>query len=164
MFAAIISLIVGLISAFASKKKEGTSNTKAALIGAAAAAGTYYVATETQFGQSAVSALEETFGVSSAATVTQTAPDGTSVQVTPAPAVSTVTAPGAPARISVPSGSSSSNSTLGAMTTATADVLKSWGGVGTAAVIGTTAAATTSKFSQYLPWLAGGLLILLIMR
>lgn len=55
--------------------------------------------------------------------------------------------------------SSSVTDLLGKTVTTTGDVLKSWGGTGTAAVIGTTTLATSSSASKYLPWIIGGVVL-----
>lgn len=48
----------------------------------------------------------------------------------------------------------------------TGEILKSWGGTGTAAVIGTTALATggAGPLKELLPWILGGLALFLLVK
>lgn len=130
-----LSIILALLSFFASKQ-SGASSTKAALTAGLVGAGSYYVSHETDWGKANLGALD---GVSTTA--------GTVV----------LDKQGQP--VLGPTGQP-----LTTLINGTADVLKSWGGTGTATVIGTTALATSSSLSKYLPWLAIAGLVLLLTR
>lgn len=163
MAMAIAIVVVALISYFTAKKK-GASDTTAALVGAAAGAGTYYVGTQTEWGQSV-------FGLQGGDQTALDADgkallnaDGTEALI-PAGATVYKDADGNPIRDAdgdiqylpkegsisgVGTGVTGSNVGTGAstgstLTKTTGEVLKSWGGVGTAAVIGTAAAVTKTK-------------------
>lgn len=140
-------IIMMLISYFTSKK-SGASSTKSAMIAAGAGAGAYYVGTQTEWGQDLVQSVEDWF--------TPTNKDGTPV----------TDANGN--QIYLPAGSSvqydasgnvvrnADGSILTTTVKTVGDVLSSWGGAGTAAVVGTTALATSgSDTRKYLLW--GGL-------
>lgn len=60
--------------------------------------------------------------------------------------------------------SSSVTDLLGKTVTTTGDVLKSWGGAGTAAVVGTTALATSSSLEKYFPWVLGGIVLFAVLK
>lgn len=142
----IIALIMALISYFTAKKKGGASNTQAAMIAAAAGMGTYYVASETEWGKSAVQSIEGKLGLSDptqdpANYDCTVAPDGTNVYTKKA-----------------------TTGTSGSVSTSGWDVLKTWGATGTAAVIGTTALSTSSSLQKYIPWALLGLGAFLILK
>lgn len=137
----IIALIMALISYFTAKKKGGASNTQAAMIAAAAGMGTYYVASETEWGQSAVSSIEGTLGLSDPTTN----PDNYDC---------TIKEDGT--KVYTPKAGTNSTSTNAW------DVLKTWGATGTSAVIGTTALSTSSTLQKYLPWLLVGAAIFIL--
>lgn len=132
------AIILALLSYFASKK-SGASDKKALLTAAGVGAGTYYVATETEWGKENLNWFESDKDTGGSATGPEVK-SGDSV----------VTKPNGGALQSVVGG--------------TADVLKSWGGTGTAAVIGTTAVATNSSLQKYLPWLLIGGAVLILTR
>lgn len=128
-----LSIFMFLISFYLSKK-SGKSNAASALIGAAAGFGTYYLADPSN--------PDNLFqiGVDTSRVADATAPIGTAV--TP--------------------GTGSIGDVFGKTIDATGKVLTSWGPTGTALVVGTTAAATSSSLSKYLPWiLIGGAALLL---
>lgn len=150
----IAAIVVALISYFTAKK-SGATSAQAAAIGAAAGAGTYYVATETDWGKSLFANANGADWVvakdANGNTVTDS--QGRTVYV-PAGETATVDAKGKV--VTNPDGTWFTK-TLDT----TKDVLKSWGGAGTAAVIGTTAVATSSSPKKYLPWLLIGGVVLL---
>lgn len=135
----IIALIMALISYFTAKKKGNASDTQAALAAAAAGIGTYYVATETEWGKSAVSSLSSAIGY------------------TPSSANSTTATTASGEKVAIPkqSGTTSTNAW---------DVLKTWGPTGTAAAVGTTALGVSGSLQKYLPWIAIGAVALLIFK
>lgn len=151
-----VSLIMALIS-FLTAKKSGKSTTQAAAIAAATGLGTYYVATQTEWGKSTLGALNDSIadatgvgyidskGGQSTATDIEPVKDSEGAQVynnagrplyqsKANPVV--LDANGRPV-------TQSDGSIAGALITGTAGVLTSWGPTGTAAVIGTTAVATS---------------------
>lgn len=152
MIELILAIIMALISYFTAKKKGNASDTQAAAVAAAAGIGTYYVATETEWGQSAVDSLEGWLGLT-----TTTNPDGTGT-VTSGTRTSTgtvVTGPNGES-IVIPTGALSGVTGGTTLSTNGWDVLKSWGATGTAAVVGTTALATSSDLSKWIPWILIG--------
>lgn len=139
MIELIIALIMALISYFTAKKKGNANDTQAALAAAAAGVGTYYVATETEWGKSAVSSLSDAIGY------------------TPTSENSTTTTTAGGEVVSVPK-------TSGTTGTNGWGVLQAWGPTGTAAVVGTTALGLSGSLSDYLPWIAIGAVALLVLR
>lgn len=142
-----LSIIMALL-AFFTTKKSGASSTTAALAAGLAGAGTYYVTHETDWGKANLGSLD---GV--------VTPTGVPMvdKVTGLPVTDSAT--GEPVRTNVPVSGSTTTSAGG---TGAFDVLKSWGATGTAAVIGTTAIATSSSLQKYIPLLliGGGLFLL----
>lgn len=136
MWAAIIMM---LLSYFLSKK-SGASDKQAMLTAAGVGAGTYYVATQTEWGQENLNWFESDADSGGTATTTPTQDSAGNTVRTP------------------------SGSVVTEVVGSTADVLKSWGGTGTAAVIGTAAMASSSSLQKYLPWIAGGILIYLLVK
>lgn len=134
------TIITALLSFFL-MKRNGASNTKAAVVAGLAGAGTYYVSHETDWGRANLGALD---GVP---------PEGGSAtDVDGQPVV------GEDGRPIVTGGNTGGTSFW--------DVLRGWGGTGTAAVIGTGAAAAgTGVFNnKYIPWILGGVALILIMK
>lgn len=171
MIQIVIAIIMALISAVTAKKKGGANNAQAAAVGAAAGLGTYYVATQTEWGQGAVSSLEGTLGLTPANAGKQvevTQPDGTKTMVTVAEDQSGVA--DGQVKLVGPDGTTKTVTIPGVTNTGTPkattiwDTLSSWGPVGTAAVVGTTGAVTSSSWSKYWPWIAAGAAILLLTR
>lgn len=155
MTAIIASIILALISYFTSKK-SGASSAQAAMAGVAAGVGTYYVATETEWGKSMFATTNDSSWVvaKDANGKTITDDQGRTVYV-PAGETAIVDTNG---KVQVQADGTWFTKTLAT----TADVLKSWGGAGTAAVVGTAAVAGSDNFKKYLPWLLiGGAVILL---
>lgn len=134
-----LTIILALLSFFASKK-SGASNTKAAITAGLVGAGTYYVTHETDWGRVNLGDLD---GV-------VTDGDGNVVDAGGTPVT------GADGKPIVTGGNAGG--------TSFADIIRGWGATGTAAVIGAGAAATGSGIfsSKNLPWLLGGAALLLI--
>lgn len=139
-----LTIIMALLSFFASKQ-SGASNTKALAMAGLAGAGTYAVTHNTDWGAANLGSLDGVTSTTSAATVL-VGSDGQPVldaAGNPVPAPSLITGLG---------------STV-------ADTLKSWGGVGTAAVVGTVAASSSGLFSSAnLPWIIGGVALVFLMK
>jgi len=150
----ILSLLMSAISFFLSKK-AGATPAQAAAIAAAAGAGTYYVANNTDWGKSTITALDEKW-------VAMTKPDGTvytdvdGTVYAPDGSVVEVNADGTPVL-------DAAGNIVTRLVTTTGDVLQSWGPAGTAAVIGT-AALAADGIGKYVPWLIGGALALLLLN
>lgn len=137
-----LSIIIAILSMLTAKK-QGASTGAALAVGALAGAGTYYVTHETEWG---VNNLGQYDGVVSPA-------PGPTVAV-PAP---TPANPSATINIPAPNNPNTNSGQSGFW-----DVLSDWGPTGTAAVIGTTAVATNSNLSKYIPLILGvGAIILL---
>lgn len=133
-----LTIILALVSFFMSKK-SGASNTKAALTAGLVGAGSYYVTHETDWGKANLGQFD---GVVIDGDEVVKDKDGNVVKDTAGNPIKT----GA-----------------GTAGTSLMDVLKGWGATGTAAVIGTTAAAGGGLFSsKNLPWLIGGAAVLLL--
>lgn len=132
------ALIMALLSFFISKK-SGASDTNAMITAGLAGAGTYYVATETEWGQENLNWFED----STKSPTTSTTP--------------ALDSEGNPVK-------DSNGNVVYKMIDGTADVLKSWGGTGTAAVIGTTALAADSSLRKYLPWVLLGLGVYMVVK
>lgn len=158
----IITILIGLAGFFLSKK-GGASDTEAALVGAAAGLGTYYVGTETEWGKDLVASLDGDEDLIVAVDDdgneikdkdgnTVYVPRGSEVVTNEDGTVKTVD--GSPV-VRVNDGKGGSIETT---VSKLADVLKSWGPTGTAAVIGTTAAVTSDDKSKWL--LVGGAILL----
>lgn len=142
-----IQLLTALIAFFFTKKKTG-STTKAAIAAGLVGVGTNWVVENTQFGQDHLASINSSInnwfspeGGSSAISeqdkVSVTAPDGTITQyVPPGPGI----------------------------TSSVADVLKSWGPMGTAGVVGTTALATDSTLKKWLPIVGVGAVLVLLIK
>lgn len=136
-----LTIIMTLLSFFLQKRDTPEQRRKAALVAAGVGAATYYVSHETEWGRENLGQYD---GV-----------DFTSGQ--------TGTSGGA----SVPNaaGSSGNSSSIGSdLVKTTGNVLSSWGGTGTAAVIGTSAIATNSSLQKWLPYLLIGGAFLVLSR
>lgn len=144
-----LSIILALLAFFMSKR-SGASNTKALLTAGLTGAGSYYVTHETDWGSANLGALD---GVPAAGDAPLLDKDGKAITT---PSGAPVTGP----VLTAPAGTGTGSgivSTVG-------DVLKSWGGTGTAAVVGTTAVASSGSLQKYIPWIIGGGVLLLLMR
>lgn len=156
MTAALIALITALISFFAAKK-GGASDGQAALAGAAAGAGSYYVATNTEWGKGAVSSIEKGWdSLFDANGEPLLNGDGTAAKA-PAGAEPVLGEDGQPVR-------DSSGNVLWKLVDSAGNVLTSWGPTGTATVIGTTAIAADDDLREWLPWIAGGVVAIMLLR
>lgn len=153
-----LTLIMLLISYFI-QKRHGASSTKAALTAAAVGAGTYYVATETDWGRSVEKSIDDTWtqlfdkdgsAVTNADGSQATAPVGATVRKDAA------------GNIQRDANGNALFDLLNNTVSTTGSVLKSWGSTGTAAVIGTAAAATSDN--KWMMWAGIGLAAILIMR
>lgn len=150
-----VSIIMALISFFITKNKTG-STSKALAAGAIAGIGTYYVTHETDWGKANLGSLDGV--VASTPLVDKNGaavldPEGNAIKL---PAGTTV-------RYNPDGTVIKDTGGFPLIISSTADVLKSWGGTGTAAVIGTAAVAGSSKLQKYLPWvLIGGIAILVL--
>lgn len=148
----IISVVLALISYFTAKK-SGAKDAQAAAVGAAAGLGSYYVATQTDWGKSFFADTSKDWVLATDANGNPVKDEyGTDVYV-PAGEQAII---GPDGKVKVSADGTWFTKTLDS----TASVLKSWGGAGTAAVIGTTAAASGGVFSdlkQYVPWILLGL-------
>lgn len=131
--------ILSFIITFLYQKSRGKSTAAAALTGAAVGLGTYYLADPAN--------PNNLFkiGVDPKSTSTGSG---------------TVNTAGTTAA----SGSSGVADVIGKTVTTTGAVLQSWGSTGTAAVIGTTALAKSPSFEKYLPWILGGVALLILRK
>lgn len=155
MVAAIAAIIVALISYF-SAKKSGASDGQAALVAAGAGAGTYYVATQTEWGKGVIDNIESWVGLKDEDGNVLTNGDGTAVK---APE-------GAKPMIDEETGEvmrDENGNVLWKLVDSAGNVLESWGGTGTAAVIGAGAVAT-SDYSDWLLPIGLGVGALLLLR
>lgn len=135
-----LSLILGLLAFLSAKSNNPGNKSKALLTGVAAGLGTYAVTHETDWGKSNLGSLDglaapkelvrdEQGNVVPEGYTRKVAPDGTVSYVAPAGFVNEL-----------------------------GQTLRSWGGTGTSAVIGTTKLATSpSTLDKVLPWALGGL-------
>lgn len=137
----IIALIIALITYFTTKKKGNATDSQAALAALAAGAGTYYVATETEWGQEAVGSLEQWLGIGKNP---KGNPDFEEI----------VTADGEKAYVK--KGSTGSTNMW--------DTLSSWGPTGTAGVVGTGYLTASGGLSKYLPWIIAGVGLFILTR
>lgn len=151
-----LTIAIMLISFFLTKKKTG-SNTKAALVAGLAGAGSYFVTHETDWGRANLGALDGVSDVVPAGPKQPGDPDTPPEKGPDGKPVRPVTNGGKPI-------TGADGSVLGSVGNGITDVLTSWGGAGTAAVIGTTAVATDSKLKEYLPWILGGVALFLVLK
>lgn len=178
-----LSIIMALVTFLTAQRKKGANTARSAAIAGLAGLGTYYVSHETEWGQTTLGALDGvittppvtaggtdvpqnadgTPGTRNAdGSYTVVGPNGENVVVRPGSVGGTIN--GAPA---IANGGVTVPSTAGGFNGSTAGLwstLQSWGPTGTAAVIGTTAVATDSSFRKYLPWAAGAVALLLILK
>lgn len=140
--AAIVSIILALISYFGAKK-SGASDGTAAAVAAGVGLGSYYVATETEWGKGLVKDVSSWVGVKDPDGNVIKNPDGT-VAMVPAGSEVVRQANGTPV-------TDGNGNVLWKMVDSTGKVLTSWGPVGTATVVGSTALATGKLPSWLLP-------------
>lgn len=176
------SLIVALISFFLSKK-SGKSDAQSAAVAAAAGIGTYYVASETDWGKSSIGSLNDSIagatGFGYMDSKTGTAVTGAVQPVLKADGTQATNAAGQPlweTAINPVAKDSDGNpvkaadgSIANSLISGTAHVLSSWGGLGTSAVIGTTAAVTSKGgvddfVKKYGAWIGAGALLFVLAR
>lgn len=134
-----LTIIVTLLSFFASKK-SGNSNTKSALIAGLAGAGTYFVSHETEWGREYLGDIDGVDPDARPKPVSDNDPAGNNPNTKP------------------PTGADGKPISAG---TNIWDVFKGWGAGGTAAVVGTGAAAAGGLFDNPL-LLWGGIAIVAI--
>lgn len=142
MVAAILAIIAAIISYFGAKK-SGASDGEAALAAAAVGAGTYYVATQTEWGKGLVDKIENWVGVEDSEGSPLLNNEGEPVKVPKGAEV-----------IKNPDGSpklDENGNVLWKLVDTAGNTLQSWGGVGTAAVIGAGAIASDGLPSWALP-------------
>lgn len=155
MVEAIIAIIMAIVSFFASKK-SGASDGEAAVIAAGAGLGTYYVATETEWGKGAVSSIKGWIGLDG--------PDGEPLLNDDS---SPATAPEGAEPVLDEAGNvvrDENGKVLWKLVDSTGKVLTSWGAAGTAGVIATGAAADGGLFdSENMPWIIGGGVLALLL-
>lgn len=145
----IISLIMALISYLTTKRGDSRNNGKALAAAAVAGLGTNYLLSNTEWGQDSVAWLNS--NIADLDGVVSNSND--SVDPTTGKVTTTTTNGGV--TTTVPSTGKETNLW---------DTLSNWGATGTATVIGTTAVATDSGLRKYLPWLAIGLVGILILK
>jgi len=148
----ILSLLMAAISFFTAKK-AGATPAQAAAIAAAAGAGTYYVANNTDWGKSVISDIDKKW-------IEMTDPNGTVYTDVDGP----VYAPEGSVVVKDPQGNpvvDSAGRILTQLVTTTGEVLTSWGPAGTAGVIAT-GALVADGIGKYVPWIVGGVLALML--
>lgn len=154
-----IQLIIALL-AYLGSKKAGASNTTAALTAVGAGLATHYVTTQTEWGRENLQPINNSisrfFGISSG-----NVSDGVATDVDG----NVVTGPEDHVPVKQPDGSivwlpSDLANNGSSFWGATSDTLKSWGGIGTAAVIGTASAASGNNNMFWLLIGAGALILL----
>lgn len=153
MTAAIISIILALISYFGAKK-SGASDSTAAMVAAGVGVGSYYVATQTEWGKGLISDVEDWVGVKDKDGASVQNADGTLAKV-PAGSKVVLGADGNPVK-------DGNGNVLWHAIDAAGNVLESWGPMGTAAVIGTSALASDSLPSWVLPAAVGAVAFVLL--
>lgn len=145
-----LSIIMAILSFLASMKKDPDKKGQAVAAAALGGLGTYYVTHETEWGRENLGSLDGVV-VPGADAVDAVDDEGK--------VITTKDASGKDVIVKVPPVSvDKPSSTTGW------DVLKNWGATGTAAVVGTTAVATDSSLKKYLPWLLGGLVVLVVLK
>lgn len=158
MTLAIISLIAALISYFGSKK-AGASDTGALVAAGAAGLGTYYVGSQTEWGKSAISSIDQKWAaLTGAGGSPELDENGKQIQ---GPEGATV--------VRNPDGTPQRDSAgnliykLGdKIIDSGGKVLESWGPAGTAGVIG--AATLADKFEPWMIWAGVGVIALIALK
>lgn len=128
-----IYLIIMVLTYLMSPTDNKSQQRRALLNSLAAGAGAYYVGTQTEWGKDVIASID---GTVSGWFDSSDVPTSDGRVVSP---------------------------TTGAATANGWDVLKSWGPIGTSALVGTATVATSSTLRKYLPWVLGlglGVLIL----
>jgi len=132
-----------LISFFTSKK-SGASNTKALVTAGLVGGATYGITHYTDWGKANLGQFDGVLA------------EGANVMTDPETGMPYQDVDGKAINYGAPS--------TGATGTNAFDVLKGWGATGTAAVIGTTAVATSSSLQKYIPWIIGGVILWAMMK
>lgn len=161
-----VTLIMILLSFFTAKK-NGASTSKALLGAAVVGAGTYYATTQTDWGRSSLGAIDSTIdGWVNPTTGARTVDPKAVRPILDSEGNQVYGGNGQPLYelISSPAVKGQDGSFANSLVQGASGVLSSWGGAGTAAVIGTTAVATSSNLSKYLPYLLLGGVALLLMK
>lgn len=157
-----VQLFMALL-AYLGAKKKGASSTEAAFIGVGAGLATHYVVNNTQWGQKNLQPINDSidgfFGIGQGTIDDGVVRDGDGeVVIGPEDAVPVRQPDGSIAWI--PKAMlDASGSFTGKLIDGTAGVLKSWGGYGTSAVIGTAKLDT-----DYLPWIIGGVAAVVLLK
>lgn len=151
-----VTIILALIQFFASYKGKKENLGKAALSAAAVGAGTYYLTHNTDILPDSVRKLD--------GWTPETLPNATAVNDGTATAAQMEEYNSAKANAEAAGATYNQQGVLQSLVTTTGQVLTSWGAAGTAGVVGTTALATSSSLQKYLPWIIGGLAVVLIMK
>lgn len=160
-----ITLIIMLVSYFLSKK-SGASTGQAAAIAGVAGAATYYTATETDWGKSTLGAIDDKIDGWINPTTKTVVPSGNVRVVTDSDGNAVTGVDGKPLYedSANPATKSADGSWLNTLTSTAGGVLKSWGGAGTAAVIGTAGVVSSDSPQKYVPWVLGGLAVWLLLK
>lgn len=138
-----LTLIMALISYFMSAK-SGNSKGRSAAIAATVGMGTYFATQNSETLASANESINNLFSSNS-------------------PASSSANEGVARDGVLVGAGATA-GSAVSSLGSSAADVLKSWGPVGTAGVIVGTGAASSMDWDKWLPWLAAGLGAYLLLK
>lgn len=133
MIAGILAIVAALIGYFTSKK-SGANDGTAAAVGLAAGAGTYWTATQTDWGKAGVEKIEGWF----------THPDGTKT----------------PGNLIKGEDGKYRDSITGKIVETTGDVLQSWGPAGTAGVLATSRGVFSGDWKWIL--IGGGVLATMV--
>lgn len=145
-----LSILMALLSFLGTLKKDKSNVGQAALVGAAAGLGTYYVSHETEWGRSNLGSLDGVVtGTVSAAPDAVTTYDGPAVKAT---------VPVAPASATTTAGSVEVGGSTGGVWQAIADNIVP---VASGVAVGATLSSSTSK---WLPWVIGGVVLLLVLK
>lgn len=154
MAAMIIAIILALISYFTAKK-SGASSGEAALVAAGVGAGSYYVGTQTDWGRDTVSwASDKWTTLTGIGGATITNDDG-SIPKAPPGATATYDSEGNVVK-------DANGNVMWKLLDSTGNVLTSWGPTGTAAVIGTAGLTASGGLEKSLPWIAAGVVAVLL--
>lgn len=150
-----IQLLMAVI-AYTTAKKNGASSTNAALIGVGAGLVTNAVVENTKWGQANLQPLNDAvdgwFGIGQGTVSADGEVTDSEGKVIRGPAGTAPVQNADGSVVWVPKESFGKS-----IVSAGSDVLQSWGGVGTAAVIGT--ATVTSNLKDYFPWILGGVVL-----
>lgn len=159
-----LSILMALISFFATRRGDSKNNAKAALVGAATGLGTYYVTHETEWGRSNLGSFDGVVTTTADTTVqnadgseSRTNPNSTS---NPTATVKGTDSSGKTILIPAQPASGGLSSSSGMLS----DTLKAVTPTATQAVVGGGIIAAVSK-KEYVPWIIGGIaLFMLITR